>query len=778
MSYIKINILLLLSIVHIAVFGQDRSYRLFGQVLDKELLEPVVNVHVLVVGTNIGTITDAEGKFEIDLIDREGVRLRFFHTAFEMLEMGLDAADRDLIKVFLQEKQYQTQEIVIRATNESLVRGTVPGKMVLKQKEILITPALLGEPDIVRSLQLLPGIQSVNEGNSGIYVRGGSPGQNYILFDGIELMNPSHLMGIYSVFNPYLVDNVAFYKGNAPVDYNNRLASSIVVNSIDNKKGDYNWVANIGNLTSNICYQGKTRNNKWFFHTGFRRSYLEGIRFVAEQFIEDEENYFTSNKFNFYDFNGKLKYQGKQSSVTLAWYSGGDVFEFAQNRNKIALDNKWGNQGAVVLFKHLFGSRFSMNSSLAYSGYKSDLNLGILEQKLSFNNRYSHVKAQTSFVYDADKHVVRFGLAAQCRQIMPHSLDLSLGSGVDDARIEYQHRIFEFYAGDEYRVLPRLDVYFGGGLQLYQHADKMTNGFSDDKAYSQALDKARFMFKGIVNFTYLLTSHSSIKGSVGYVPQNIHLTSIASIPLPSDVWMPATGKVPEENGKQLTLGYFKEIDKWDVEMGIEGYSRWQENQLMLNVNFQGDEIVDFEDNFFKGESKAYGIEVYAKKSYGKFNSNISYTLGWVQQRFDELNDEKWHDAKYDRRHDLNVLCSYRINDRIDLGGVFVYASGNKTTLPVGRYWMMGDIANDYEGINNYRMPGYQRFDLSVNYKLKSDVFKESVLNFSVINVFNRSNPYFIYYDVLAGEGSYELDISARQVSLFPILPSISWKFKF
>ncbi|MCW3787070.1 TonB-dependent receptor [Plebeiibacterium sediminum] len=778
MTFCRVQTIISLLLLSCCLLGQNRELVIKGEVLDANLNEAIPNVHVILDGGLNGTVTDSHGLFEITVSSQEYVKLVFYHTSFELDTVIVDFTTKMPILVKLKDKQYLQEEVTIKAYKESLVKGNIPGKILLKQKDVLITPSLLGEPDLVRTLQLLPGIQSVNEGNSGIYVRGGSPGQNFILFDGIELMNPSHLMGIYSVFNPFLVDNVSFYKGNAPIRYASRLASSIIVNSTENKLGDFNWSVNIGNITSNISYLAKSKNNKWFTSFGFRRSYIEGIQSIADLILQDDQNYFTNNKFNFYDFNGKVKYSSNCNNFVLSWYKGGDYFKYNRNENNISLNNTWGNEGVSLQWRKLITTNFSMNTSVSYSGYDSDLALSIVSQDLSFNTNYQHYQLRSDYLLLQDKSTIRFGGIVQHRTITPQNLDISLNSDEDKLSTKYTHRIFELYASNEFNIFPRLQMYLGGSVQLYQLSEKTMSGFSDEANLDTERDSDRILGKGLVTFNYQLNNDASIKASGNYTTQNIHLTSIASIPLPSDVWMPATQKVPEEVSSQFTLGYFKAFSSLNLEFGIEGYTRFLQNQLVLNLNVKGENVADFEDSFFKGDSKAYGAEFFIKRNSEKLNANLSYTLGWVKQRFDQLNNGKWHDAKYDRRHDINLLCSYKLNEKIELGSVFILATGNKATLPVGRYWMMGNIANDYDGINNFRMPLYHRLDLSVNYHVKSNLFKESVINFSIINVLNRSNPYFIFYDVSEGEENYQLDIKAQQVSLFPILPSLSWKVKF
>ncbi len=759
------------------LYGQRDKIEITGVIADKETGLTIPFVHVFIKKLNTGTTTDMNGKFSISLVFSDSIEIQLFHTAYEQKKFFITPSNANKIKAYLKPKIYETDEIKVQGKDASITKEIIPGKLQLQQKDILLTPTLLGEPDLIRTLQLLPGIQSVNEGNSGIYVRGGSPGQNYITFDEIELMNPSHLMGIYSVFNPFLVDHVDFYKGNAPIQFSTRLASSIIVKTFNHKADSTNWYGNIGNLSSNICYQGISKNKKWYANIGLRRSYLDGIQWVAEQTIADQDNYFTRNHFAFYDFNGKIKYSSPKSNITLAWYKGKDDFDYSNSKRSIQMNNKWGNEGASLSWNYICKNGLSIHNSLSYSKYFSSLYIYFTEQDLNFDTEYKHVKHKIEFTTEKKNHLIRFGLHSTYRNTSPQNLDLDLNTTSGSTFYTYKHFTSKLYGSDEYKLSNNLKLYLGGSVMYYKTLD-INSSASEVISENSRSDYTEFLANMVFTFNYKITPTSSIKGSLSHTEQDIHLASLASIPLPSDIWMPATEELPSEKGEQYTLGFFSERNNGKIQYGVEAYAKRLHNQLVYNVNYQSEETSDFESNFFHGKARAYGAEIYIKKTGPKFNTNLSYTLGWAQQRFNDINNGVWHDAKYDRRHDLNILGNYILNEKIDFGLVFIFATGNKTTLPVGRYWMMGDIANVYEGINNYRMPPYHRIDLSLNYHLKSKTFKESVINFSVINALNHANPYFIYFHIDKGDESYDIDIQAHQVALFPIMPSVSWKFKF
>lgn len=762
----------------VSLVAQNKTWCISGTITNTQNQSPIPAVHVSTSDLKTGTISDETGHFQLCHLSTDTVEILIFHTSFEKQLITILRKDNKELNIELVTKAYQTDEVTVTGRGSAIVKNYIPGKLTLKKSDIISAPAILGTPDVVRSLQLMPGIQSVNEGNQGIYVRGGSPGQNYILFDDIVLMNPSHLMGIYSVFNPLLTDQVEFFKGNAPIHLSGRLASSIIVSTRHQKEPDYNWAGNLGNISTNLTYNGQSKNGKWYFASGIRRSYIDAIKYLAKPFLNEEENYFAKNDYNFYDFNGKIRYRSGRHTLSLAWYKGQDRFLF---RNKgINSESKWGNEGASLLWQLYLSPSLVMKNSIGYTGYSSLFSADFEAEHLQFKTDYKHYKFNNEFILNTNDHLIRWGLSSTRYRVAPQDLDVSVFSDVRTAYNRFNSIASKIHVSDHYQLSDKWSIYAGTALEHYALLGPYSYEKTDETetvGQGDIVDQ-KLLVNAVVSLSYFPSASTSIKGSYAYGSQNMHLASIASIPLPSDIWTPSTRLLPPEQGHQVTLGYFREVASANLEYGIEAYGKKMENQLLLKVNVNHEDIQNFEDNFFAGEGYAFGAEFYLKGEKGPLRSTLSYTLGWARQRFPSVNDGEWFDAQHDRRHDLNVLCTYQLNDKWDMGAVFIFATGNKATLPTGRYWLMGNIANDYEGINNFCMPPYHRMDLSFNYHLRSRRFHESILNFSIINVYNRSNPYFIFYDVEEGGKDYELSIKAKQVSLFPILPSISWRFKF
>ena len=773
MKYHFLYISLLLFVGINSVFAQSERRCVRGKVIDCAEGKPIPSVHITTADGRRGTVSDVNGEFELCGFTQDTIRLIIGHTAFEQRELSIVKGDSKDLLIRLNFKMYSAKEVQVTATDASIVKGSIPGKLTLKKAEILAIPAFMGSPDVLRGLQLLPGMQSVSEGNSGIYVRGGSPGQNYVLFDDIELMNPTHLMGVYSIFNPLLTDKVEFYKGNAPIHLSSRLASSIIVNTRNHKEDESNWAGNIGNIASNLTYNGVSKNKKWYTGIGVRRSYLDVQAYMAKPFLKDEENYFEQNNYAFYDLNGKLRYHSGNHTFALTWYLGQDDFRMVNQKNAIESFSKWGNQGAALSWKSVLKPSLSMKNSMDYSGYRSDFGANMREENLRFKTDYRQVRLRNDFTLERKKNLIRWGAELTQYHITPQNIEVSEFENSQTKLNNYTSLAAKVYAANHYRINEQWSVYGALALNYYQLFGQETEEgrLHDD-------NKGLWLPDALVSLNYYPDKTSSFKTSYARNSQNIHLASIASIPLPSDVWMPSTPNLEPERGHQFTIGYFKSWFDRQLQLGVEGYAKVMNHQLLLKVNVDQTEVASFEDNFLKGEGMACGSEFFLKKQADKMSYTLGYTLGWTRQRFPAVNEGRWHDAKYDRRHDLNAMAAYRLNRRIDFGAVFIFASGNKATLPTGRYWLMGNIANDYAGGNNFRMPSYHRLDVSMNYKLKSKIFKASALNFSIINLYSRSNAYYIYYKIEKGRKDYELNIQAMQVSLFPIMPSLSWRFKF
>ncbi|PZX19456.1 TonB-dependent receptor-like protein [Breznakibacter xylanolyticus] len=728
-----------------------------------------------------GTTTDSTGRFILyHNTEQTTILLEVSHAAYETAWISVPANTTQEIPINLTPKNIRTDEVIIISQGKSGIQQTFAGKQTLSQKEILGLPTFLGESDVIKAVQLTAGIQSVSEGHGGVFVRGGGAGQNLFLLDDMELLNPSHLMGIYSVFNPLTTGEAEIHKGHAPIHMQGRLSSTIAVRSRTPQPESQGVEGHIGNISSNVVWSTISKDNKISLITGFRRSYLEGLGAVASLFMKNEKNYFKTNHYAFYDWNGKINFKmGYSSQLSLSWYLGNDDFYIKNPGITYNAGTQWGNRCAALSFRHTTPRGMVMKHSIdvthAYSGFEGSL----LENLIGIDSRMTQWNQKNQWTYSNEAHLCDFGLETSYQSTTPEDFRYIYINDSIKRETSFRNAIMSIYAGDKIKLTPQTELYAGIrvgtnqclGPYQYHHADETD---TDIAAWNQA--KNYMYWSTVVALSVKTRENEWIKAAFSKNVQQVHLASISSIPLPNDLWVSATPRLRPENSYQLSAGYY--FKHKQIELSIEAYGKYLDNQLIYKVNQSKEERQNFEDDFFHGEGFAYGTDISLSKKKGLWTGSINYSLAQSRRSFPDIYNGQWFDDKYDRRHDLNLTSNYRINPKWDIGMVWIFATGNTTTLPSGRWWMMGSVMNDYIGYNNFRFPPYHRLDLSVNRTFQSKRFKESILNFSIINLYSRANPYFMFYKVYKGTSQYDIDIRATQISLFPIMPSVSWRFKF
>lgn len=676
--------------------------------------------------------------------------------------------------------QHQLREVRVSDQQRKPLDATFTGNERLFEKDFSRTPAMLGEKDIMQTIRQLSGIQSVSEGNSGLYVRGGSSGQNLFLLDGMELLNPSHLMGIFSVFNPGTTGSVSVYKGQAPVNLQGRLSSTITVNSKDPTAENQGLTFNVGTITSTASWVKQLCNGKLDITTGLRKSYLETIGTVAGLFLSDQQNYFKSNNYRFYDFNGKATYHvDADRKLTLSWYTGNDKFAYVETGREYEATNAWGNDAVTLQYTHM-GRKHSPNtqetapfnlfkSTLAYhathSGFKGD----IISYNMQAMSSFKELQWKNEWEQNLNHHRIHAGISLSGQFTMPMDMMFAYNNDTLQQYHAYLNGLATLFAGDYISALSgRLNGY--AGLRFSVNKPLVNN---------QPIGSQKLIYTNlspVFSLSYLLTPTAALKLSASINDQHVHLAALGSVPIPNDIWVPVTAGLPPETASQLTLGYMKQWGSDNI--SLEVYGKRMDNQLIFNLLTDNADVYAFEDRFFHGTGLAYGIDFSAEATRGAFTGQISYSYSRSKRSFPDILNGEWFNDKYDRPHDLNILIAYTPNKTWDFAANWVYASGSNMNLPAGRWWLMGQIMNDYDTFNGFRLPDFHRLDVSANWHLPTKRFKRSVINFSIINVYNRANPYFIRFKVYQENNRYNLDIRSKQVSLFPILPSISWQVSF
>jgi hypothetical protein len=803
-------------------FAQEKQkFTISGYVKDASNGEYTIGASVYIKELLKGGATNQYGFYSITL-EKGDYTLITSYVGYEnfVKQIKLDKDVRLNIELNLTSVTTKLIEVTSEKTDKN-VSSTNVGSIKLDMEEIKKLPAFLGEVDILKTIQLLPGVKSSGDGNSGFYVRGGGPDQNLILLDEAVVYNASHLLGFFSVFNGDAVKSINLVKGGMPAQYGGRLASVLDITMKDGNNKSFHASGGIGLISSRLTLEGPIKKEKGSFIVSARRTYIDVI---ARPFAKPDSPLKHSGVY-FYDFNAKLNYRiSDKDRVFASGYFGRDVMNFQDKGAGFKLGVSWGNGTGVVRWNHLFSNKLFMNVSAIYSSYKFSFSAEQSGFELKLFSGINDWNGKVDFSYfPTIRHEIKFGVNYIFHTFTPISASAKQGETEFDLGGVKKLRAHDIagYVSDDFDVTDKLKIHLGlrysyfmqiGPFDRYNkdpftgQNSSTTHYDSNKKVAAYGGPEPRF------NARYSINTKSSIKASYTYNLQYIHLASLSAVTLPIDTWVPSSELVKPQKGSQYSLGYFRNFKDNTYETSVEVYYKDLKNQIEYrDGSLPGAGVADNTDNqFVFGTGKAYGVELFLKKRMGKFNGWIGYTYSFTKRKFPDLNLGKEFFAKYDRRHDASVVLSYDLSKKWTFATIWVYGTGNAITIPTSYYVIDGNVTYDYSDRNAYRMPAYHRLDVSATFtpdktkhverrkkrvikrfgitdKVTADdiqiprkMFKdyESSWNFSVFNVYNRHNPYIIYF---ANEGSAtqgDLHISAKMVYLFPILPSVTWNFKF
>lgn len=782
------RILLILGFFLFTVQGiTQKKHTISGYVRDSLSRETLIGASVTIQGQGKGINSNQFGFYSITL--PEGIyRITCSFVGYLPFERTVELNVETDIDFSILPKSSLSQEIVISSKKrDANVKNAQMGTIDLSMNKIRSLPMIFGEVDPLKALQLLPGVRNAGEGNSGLYVRGGGPDQNLILLDDAVVYNPGHLFGFFSVFNGDAIKNVTLIKGGMPAQYGGRLSSVVDIAMKDGDMNDYHVEGGIGTIASRFSIQGPIKKDKSSFMISGRRTYIDVL---VKPFISKDNSFYGSGYY-FYDFNAKFNYKfSNKDRIFFSGYFGRDVFKFNNSNRNFNIDIPWGNTTGTVRWNHVFNKKLFANTTLVYNDYNFDF--GALQD--NFNVRLKSgirdFTLKTDFdYYLSPKHKLKFGA-----QYTYHEFSPSVVSGQQDsvvfepnnAQLKYAHEVGA-YLQDDWELSDKIKVNVGLRYSAFQQIGSYSNYTTD--ADGNKLDSVVYgkgdavkTYGGLeprLTVRYALNDETSIKAAVTRNIQYIHLVTNAGSTLPTDVWVPSTLKVNPQISWQYALGFFKNFKDNMYETSVELYYKQMQNQIEYREGYTPG-IEDPEDEFVFGNGWSYGSEFYINKARGKFTGWIGYSLSWTWRKFPQLNDGVKFPAKYDRRHDLSVVGIYELTPKWKLSGVFVYATGNAITLPERFYLVEGVLAQQFSSVNQYRLASYHRLDFTAIYTPKpfsTKKFKSSWV-FSIYNVYSRMNPYFIYFDQSGSAVDGTLHIQAKQVSLFPIIPSVTWNFKF
>jgi len=682
-----------------------------------------------------------------------------------------------------------SEEVIVTARKrDNNVKVAQMGKISLPIDQIKSIPAFLGEVDILKAIQLIPGVRNAGEGSAGFYVRGGGPDQNLILLDDAVVYNSGHLFGFFSVFNADAIKNVTLIKGGMPAQYGGRLSSVLDVAMKEGNNQKMEVDGGLGLIASRLSIQGPLKKNKASFIVSGRRTYIDAL---IKPFI-GKSSQFHGSGYYFYDLNAKVNYIFSQKNrLYLSGYFGRDVFDFRNSTQSLEFKIPWGNSTGTLRWNHVFNKKLFLNTTAVYNDYNFYFSGAQNNFKIKIASGIRDLSLKQDYdYYPFSQHKIKFGFNYTWHRFTP-----SVVSGNQDsvqfrpnnAQIKFAHEA-GIYIQDNWDISKKLSINAGIRASYFMQVGPnkiYTTDENGNRIDSIVFGKGKKVksYGGLeprLTVRYALNDNNSVKASVTRNLQYIHLVSNAGTTLPTDVWVPSTYLVKPQLSWLYAAGYFRNFHNNMFETSLELYYKSMQNQIEYKEGFTPSTIDDTENSFTFGKGWSYGAELFIHKVKGKFTGWLGYTLSYTWRKFPELNFGNKFPAKYDRRHDLSLVAMYELNDKWKFGATFVFGTGNAATLPQRFYIIGGVLTQEYSAINQYRLPSYHRLDLSAtltpkrNYKRK--VKREWV--FSVFNAYSRKNPFFIYFDQTGSPYTGDLKIQAKQVSIFPILPSITYNLKF
>jgi hypothetical protein len=796
----KKNLLLLLLLI--ASAGAWAQHTISGTITDAKTGETLIGATVYDTISKKGAATNQHGRFTLTLKESKAV-LRVSYVGYETQFHPMEIDKNQRLDVQLK-GSVTLSEVVITGERVQHVESSQSSIIELPVEQVKSVPVIFGETDVIKVVQLLPGVQSGSEGMSGMYVRGGGPDENLFLLDGVPMYNVNHLGGFFSAFNSDAVKNITLYKGSFPAHFSSRLSSVLDITTNNGNDKEYHGGVGVGLISAKFNLEGPIIKEKTTFSISGRRTYGDALLqpiialVAASEGMGDEK---VNAGYYFYDLNAKITHKfNNRSRLYASYYMGDDAlyakykyFHNSLEKDFMRLGYNWGNIVGSVRWNYELTPKLFMNVTGAYTRYRN--NLALTEESvylrytdsytMGFNSGIQDLTARADFDYaPSPDHAVKFGGQVLHHIFKPETSSIKVSENDEEDSYKFDTIIGQsivhanemmLYAEDDWRINDWLKV--NAGLNM--------TGFQVQGVFYPSVQPR-------LSGRILFNDRLSAKVGYAYMTQYLHLLSNSSISLPTDLWVPVTARIKPMTSQQVAAGLFYNV--LDLNLSVEGYYKYMDNLLEYKdgASFWGNSQ-GWEDKVCMGRGWAYGVEFLAQKSVGRLTGWLGYTWSHTDRKFDRegniLNAGRTFPAKYDRRHDVSLVLTYKFNEHIDASASWVFSSGNTATLP------MQDIDPSEEGAdqrypyyynyevpyvssrNNYRMPNYHRMDVSVNFHKKLRRGKRTI-NISIYNVYNHQNPYLVYesyaYDFRTGNDTRVL----KQLSIFPILPSISYNWTF
>ena len=751
----------------------QQTFKISGRVKSSDGVIEAATIQIVEEKRNI--MTDSLGYYEVEL---KAGNYTFLISAVGMnsLRKSVKVNKNHTVDFALEDSANNLDEIVISTTRDDRsLASPQMGAERLTMKAIKNIPLIFGERDVMKAIQLLPGIKSAGEGGAGIYVRGGSADQNLVLMDDVPVYNAAHLLGFFSTFNPDAVEDITVYKTGMPSQYGGRLSSVLDIKMRQGDAEKFSASGGIGLISSKLTLEGPIKKEKSSFLVSARRTYVDALLKLSP------DSTINQNTMYFYDVNGRADFQlGENDKLVFSGYLGSDKLGLAKT-----FGISWGNAIASAQWKHLYSSKLNSTTTASFTRYQNKIEINTGIDNVQIYSQLNDWALKHNFFWQAsDKNLVKFGFNSIYHTVTPGEISSEGPSSYNP--VNYQKRFSlenAVFASSDWQATEKLNIGFGvrlTGFSVLGGGDFLTvdpNGNVTNSTYYKKGEvvKTYLNLEPRLSLSYLLNTQSSVKASYVRNAQNMHMISNSTSSRPSDKWLPSSLMVKPEVSDQFAVGYYRNLFDNAFELNVESYYKTMDNQIDYRDGAETFNSDNIETQLLYGIGRAYGLEVLFKKKKGDFTGWLSYTLSKTERQIDGINGGNWYNARQDRTHEVALVGSYQLNKRWSLSASWIYYTGDAITFPTGKYNMDGQVFFFYSDRNTYRMPAYHRLDLGANLQLKKRKNFSSELSFSLYNAYGRKNAYTINFREAENDPSRT---EVVRTTLFQFLPSVSYNFKF
>ncbi len=766
------------------------TYTISGDVKDASSGEDLIGASIRVKELkNTGAITNVYGFYSLTLPEGN-YTLVYSFLGYQDQELKIKLTKNFTKSIELKIASKELEGVEITAQREDInVKSNEMNVTRMDLKEVDKIPVIFGERDVMKTLQLMPGVKSEGDGGAGFYVRGGSADQNLILLDEAPVYNASHMMGFFSVFNSDALKDVKLYKGGAPAEFGGRLSSVLDIKMKEGNMKELEVSGGIGIISSRLTVEAPIVKDKGSFIVSGRRTY-------ADLFLKlSSDEAYSNTGLHFYDLNLKANYiLSKKDRIYISGYLGRDVFSYG---DEFGFD--WGNRTLTTRWNHIFGAKLFSNTSFIFSDYDYTFKASFNSTTFEAGSRIRDFNLKNDYQYFLNSNnTISFGWNIIHHTFRPGDLYID-GEIVPDNTLEERYSLESaIYLSNEQKIGESFTIKYGlrysnftqigpGSIYSFDHEGNL-EGVEEYGDWEPVAS-----YNGLaprLAATLLTGDNSSVKASYGRTYQYLHLLSNSGTSTPTDVWLPSSNNIKPEIADQVALGFFRNFKRNTYEFSTEIYYKAIQNAIDYRVGAEVNFNPMVEADLIYGVGRAYGVELFFKKRKGRFTGWVSYTLARTENSFDEINHGEYFPTRQDRTHDISIVGMFDITERLNVAATWVYYTGNAVTFPSGKYQIDNHIINLYTERNGYRMPEYHRLDIGVTYKGKEFKYKvnketgkkekvrkriQSSWNFSVYNAYGRENAYSISFRQSESDPT---QTEVVQIALFKVVPSISWNFKF